>query len=175
MAATLLKVVRRNAVIYIPALLLGVALLWLYRAADEAALRVLLWPYAKATELFYHMDLRYIAGVGYCAAGGVFAIGKACMGINFAVMMFFMLIFAFTHRFEGYRKIIWLPLSLLISTVVGVVISCIRIVGSVPFVTIDKFATLHTALGAALYLAALAGAYLTTKKILGGSHNEKMD
>ena len=154
------------------ALLLGAVLLLWFDTASDGALHVLLWPHAKATEAFYHTTLHYQQGIGYTAPGGSFAIGPACMGLNFIVMLFCLMVCAFTRRFRGIRKAVFFLLALAGSAIIGVIISCVRIIGSVPFLTFEKFATLHTGVGIALYLAALTGSYILINKATGG-HYEK--
>lgn len=154
------------------ALLTGAALLVWFGSAGDGALRVLLWPHAKATEAFFNTTLCYQNGAGYVSPGGSFAIGPACMGMNFIVMLFCLMVCAFTRRFRGLRKAAFFLLALAGSAVTGVVVSCLRIIGSVPFVSLEKFATLHTGVGIALYLAALAGSYLLVNRITGGLHEK---
>ncbi len=154
------------------ALLVGAALLIGFGAAGDGVLRVLLWPHAKAAEAFYRLALLYQNGTGYIAPGGSFAIGPACMGLNFIVMLFCLMVCAFTRRFRGYRKAVFFMLALAGAAVTGVIISCVRIIGSVPFLAFEKFATLHTGVGIVLYLAALTGSYIFVNKITGG-HYEK--
>lgn len=154
------------------ALLLGAALLLWYGAAGDGALRVLLWPHAKITELFYHTTLHYQSGAGYIAPGGSFAIGPACMGMNFIVMLFCLMVCAFTRRFRGLRKAAFFMLALAGSAVTGVIVSCVRIIGSVPFLSFSKFATIHTGVGIALYLAALVGCCILVNKATGGCHEK---
>lgn len=154
------------------ALLTGVALLVWFGSADDGALRVLLWPHAKATEVFYNTALYYQSGVGYVSPGGSFAVGPACMGMNFIVMLFCLMVCAFTRRLRRFSKAAFFMLALAGSAAIGVLVSCVRIIGSVPFVAYEKFATLHTGIGIALYLAALVGSFLLVNKLTGGLHEK---
>jgi exosortase K len=135
-------------------------------------MRALLWPHAMATEAYYHISLHYQSGVGYVAAGGGFAIGPACMGMNFIVMLFCLMVCAFTRRFRGIRKAAFFMLALAGSVATGVIVSCIRIIGSVPFLSMDQFTAIHSGVGIALYLAALAGSYILVNKATGGFHEK---
>ena len=154
------------------ALLVSAGLLAGYGSADDGALRVLLWPHAKATEAFFNTTLYYQSGVGYVSPGGSFAVGPACMGMNFIVMLFCLMVCAFTRRFRGFAKAAFFVLALAGSAAIGVLVSCVRIIGSVPFVSYAKFATLHTGIGIALYLAALIGGYILVNKLTGGLHEK---
>ncbi len=154
------------------ALFTGAVLLAGYGAADDGTLRVLLWPHAKVTEAFYNIALSYQSSVGYVSPGGSFAVGPACMGMNFIVMLFCLMVCAFTRRFRGFAKAAFFVLALAGSAVIGVFVSCVRIIGSVPFVSYEKFATLHTGIGIALYLAALVGSFILVNKLTGGLHEK---
>lgn len=154
------------------ALALGTAALIGYGAAGDDALRVLLWPHAKITGAFYHWALHYQTGVGYVAAGDAFAIGSACMGVNFIVMQFCLLVCVFTRRFRGWRKAVFFLLALTGSAVVGVFVSCIRIIGSIPFLSSGQFTAIHAGIGVTLYLAALVGSYILINRATGGSYEK---
>lgn len=169
------ELLRENAAAYIVALLMIFALLWLSRAAGDKVLSILLWPQANAVGLFYNMRLSYLPGVGYCASGCAFTIAKECLGAGFTAMLLGLLTFGYLHRFAGWRKALWLWLSLLAAAVIGVAVNCIRVVGSLPLVSMEKFATLHTAAGAVLYFASLIGVYLVVRKLTGGIPNGKED
>ena len=154
-------------------LALGAAALALYGAVGDGALRVLLLPHAKAAEAFYNVALRYRDGAGYVAAGGGFAIGRGCMGVNFIAMLFSMMACAFTRRFRGPRKAVFFVLSLAGSIAVGVLASCIRIIGSVPMLSSSRFAAFHAGTGAALYLATLVCIYALADRATGGHNGKK--
>ena len=153
------------------ALVLGAAALIGYGAAGDGVLRVLLWPHAKITEAFYNTALIYQNGVGYISGG--FTIGPACMGMNFIVMLFCFTVCVFTRRFKGIYKAAFFMLSVIGSAAAGVIISCIRIIGSVPFLSFARFTTIHTAVGITLYLAALMGSYILINKATGGSYEKQ--
>lgn len=173
MIKVLSKIKLLDVFIYILAVTCSAAMIISYRFADDKAAQILLWPHAKAIELFYNTNLTYMHGAGYNAPGAAFTIGRDCMGVNFISTMFCMLVCAFVHKFRGIIKFAWFGLSLLISAVIGVFVSILRIIGSVPFISLEKFATLHTWAGIALYFIALLAAYFITKKILGGRDCEK--
>ncbi len=173
--ANLLRILRTHKadiVLGALALLVGAGLLVWYGTADDAALRVLLWPHAKAAEAFYNTTLIYQSGVGYVSPGGSFAVGSACMGMNFIVMLFCLMVCAFTRRFCGFAKAAFFILALAGSVVVGVFVSGLRIIGSIPFVQYEKFATLHSGIGIALYLAVITGSFILVNKLTGGLHEK---
>ena len=152
------------------ALALGAAALGAYSAAGDGVLRVLLWPHAKLTQAFFHITLSYQQGVGYVAAGHGFTIGAACMGMRFIVMLFCLVVCVFSWRFHGLRKALFFFLSLVGAVVVGVTVSCLRIIGSIPLLASGWFGALHAGIGITLYLAALVGVYYLLSRATGGSH-----
>jgi exosortase K len=141
-------------------------IIWAYHMADDNVTAVLLTPHAKITEVFYNIDLRYVSHVGYTGLNTAFVIAKDCLGVYFIAMLFCMFICGFIKQFTGVKKLCWFWISLIMAVVVGVLVSCIRIIGSIPFVGYDKFATLHTGIGATLYLLTLIACYAILKKSL---------
>jgi exosortase K len=92
--------------------------------------------------------------------------------MNFIVMLFCLMVLAFTRRFRGFRKAVFFVLALAGSAIAGVAVSCVRIIGSVPFLSYEKFTTLHTGIGIALYLAVLTGGFFLVNKATGGHHEK---
>jgi exosortase K len=145
---------------------------WL-RNADDNIVRVLLLPHARLTEIYYNTSLIYINEIGYSAESGSFAIGRECMGGNFILMMFGMTSCLFVQHFKGARKLLWIAVSLMLSIIVGILVSCIRIIGSIAFVTHSKFALFHSGIGISLYFLTLIVIYTILKKLFGSEKNEK--
>ena len=154
---------------------LALALGWLaastFARADDNALRVLLSPHAKMAEWFYNISLSYQNGIGYVYSDA-FSIGASCMGMNFIVMLFCMCVCVFSHKFTSWRKPVFFAAAAIGSVIIGVFISCIRIIGSIPLVNRSQFYALHTGIGAAFYLAALTGVYIILSKLTGGLHEK---
>ena len=149
------------------ALAIGVGMLIGFDALGDDAIRILLRPHATFTGAFYRIALPYERGVGYVAPDGGFVIGPACMGARFIVMLFCMTACSFVARFRGFHKIIFVALSLAGSIAIGVLASCIRIVGSVLIVASDRFAALHAGTGIAVYLAVLTAVYILIDRLTG--------
>jgi len=144
-----------------------------YDSIDDGVLRVLLWPHAKITEAFYNITLPYQNGVGYVALEMDFVIGPACMGIRFIVMLFSMTVCVFVRRFHKFHKIVFFTLSLVGSIAVGVLASCVRIIGSIPLLPTGQFTVTHAGTGVAIYLITLVGTYFLINRATGGSIHEK--
>lgn len=162
-----------NAIFYCLAFLIGALLLYWLKNADSNTIRILLLPHARLTEIYYNISLIYIDEIGYSSADGAFAIARECMGSNFIIMMFGMTSCLFASHFIGAKKLLWLITSLLLSIVIGILVSCIRIIGSVAFVTNPKFALLHSGVGISLYFFTLTVSYIILKKVFGSEKSEK--
>lgn len=148
------------------AAVIGAALVFAFHFADDGLMAVLLKPHAHVAGFFYNLKFYYVENVGYSCANAGFVIGRDCFGMTFIVMVFCLCVGGFAVCFRGAQRALWVAASLVISVVVGVGVSCIRIVGSIPFVSLEKFATLHTGIGAALYLMTLAACYLCLKRFV---------
>ena len=166
--------IRMTDVAYrLAALVISIAIIMANRSAGDGVFVALLWPYAKATEIFFNLPMFFVSGIGYTANHAAFVIGPSCLGVYFFVMLFLMLCVVFVDRFFGIYKAVWLAASCIGSAVVSLIVSCIRIIGSVPFVTHHKFATMHTAFGAALYFGALIACYVVLNKLLRRKKDEE--
>jgi len=137
--------------------------LWLRRAPDDV-FRVLLYPHKMAVGIFYHMDLFYHAGTGYLASDYGFAIGRECLGSNFILILFAMNACMFLKYFEGYRRALWWFGCLAGASALGISVSCIRIIGSIPFAGHPKFPMIHVIFGISLYFSALFLSYVSLRK-----------
>jgi len=141
-------------------LALGTAALIGFNYIDDGALRVLLWPHSKITGAFYNINLPYQNGVGYVSPERGFIIGPDCIGIRFIAMLFCMAVCVFTRRFRGAKKISFFILSFIGSAAVGILANCMRIIGSVPIVSSDRFTTIHAGSGVVIYLLTLVITYM---------------
>lgn len=152
-----------NTVYRIFAIILCACLQVLYNSASDHTLSILLYPHAKLVELFYNIDLQYVKGTGYCTLNSIFTISRGCLGLNFIVLMFCMNVILFIHHFRT-RKLLWFVGSLIGSAVIGVLVSGLRIIGSIPFVHHSKFSTIHTGIGISLYLLFFILTFIFIKK-----------
>jgi len=162
-----------NIVFYCLVALIGILLFYWLKNADDHIVKTLLLPHARLTEIYYNTSLVYINGIGYSSINGTFTIGRECMGGNFIIMMFGMTSCLFAKHFKVANKLLWLITSLMLSIVIGILISCIRIIGSVPFVAHPKFALLHSGIGISLYFFALTMIYTILKKLFRSEKIEK--
>jgi exosortase K len=127
---------------------------------SDAALRVILSPYAKSVEIFYNIKMNYIDGIGYNAPGFAFVIGESCTGVNYMAAVFCMMACMFLHRFRRYWKLLWILLWIPGGAAVGVAMTCLRIIGSVPIIYHPMFSTLHAGIGITFYLAGMILCYM---------------
>ncbi|MGE4284288.1 MAG: exosortase K [Clostridia bacterium] len=161
-----------NHLFYCFVALIGILLTYWFKTAQDDVWELLLYPHARAVEIFYNTPMNYVNGIGYYSIDAVFAIGRECMGYNFIVMMFGMNACMFAKYFKGLHKISWLFISFVGAILIGILISCIRIVGSVPFVTHEKFTLIHSGVGIAFYFFALASTYAIIKNLVGRKNLE---
>ena len=122
---------------------------------SDNAFRLLLWPHAVATGVFYNVEMHYIDQQGYVASGLPMRIGSQCSGIGFMCLMFVMLSCMFVHRFSNGRKWIWLVVSAFGSVIGGTLLTSLRIVGSIPLLGNDRFAMYHAGVGICIYTLGL--------------------
>jgi len=162
-----------NYAVYGITAIIGFALLLWYYAIGDNALKVLLWPHAAAASAVFNIPMQYVDGTGYTAPNGAFAIGRECMGMNFIVLQFCMLACVFVKRFTRWKKALWLLTAFTASVLTGLAVSCMRIIGSIPFAAHEKFSTIHTGIGITLYFTALIASFFVARKMLGVIHYEK--
>jgi exosortase K len=79
----------------------------------------------------------------------------------------------FAHYFIGVKKAAWFIVSLIGAILVGVLISSVRIVGSVPFIHHPKFPLFHSGIGISLYLFVLTANYVVLSKLVRRVDYEK--
>ena len=151
--------------------LICILILYWVKTATDSILKILLYPHAKLTEIYYNIRLSYINGTGYVSSGGNIVIGRECMGYKFVVMVFSMTSCMFVKYFERFKKVMWFLLSLSGSVAVGVLISCVRIIGSFPFASLEKFPLIHSAIGVFLYFNTLIIIY----NVLNRKFNHKLN
>lgn len=162
-----------NILFYCLAALVGILLYDWFKAASDDIVKILLYPHARLTEIYYNISLTYMKGIGYAAPNGSFAIGRECMGSSFVIMLFGMTVCMFVKYFKGAGKAAWFIISLAGAVLIGVFVSCIRIIGSVPFAAHPKFALFHSGIGISLYFFALTACYTLLNRLFGGDKCEK--
>lgn len=162
----------QNIVFYLLVLLAGVWMIYWAKAAKEDLLIILLYPHARITQLYYNIPLVYAGEAGYLSQDGSFSIGRECMGSSFTVMLFGMIAVTFARCFSGAYKMAWFAASLVTAVFIGVSISCIRIIASVPFINHPKFALFHSAIGISLYFLALVLTYGILNKLIRSNRHE---
>jgi exosortase K len=153
--AAVLRNVAENIVGYVLCGAISLAGLAYAQNLSDAALRVVLAPYAKAVEVFYNIEMAYLDGIGYTAPGLSFAIGENCSGLSYMITVFCMMACMFAHRFPMRRKLIWILLQAPVGIGAGMVATCLRIIGSISFAGYPGFPTLHAGVGISFYLAGM--------------------
>lgn len=163
----------QNIIFYILVILTGILMFYWFNTVQDDSLTILMYPHARITEIFYNLPMVYVKGIGYLSKDGIIAIGRECMGSRFIVIMFCMAACMFAKYFKGVKKAAWFIICLPISVFVGILVSCIRIVGSIPFIHHVKFPIFHSGIGVSLYLFALTASYVVLSKLIGSVYHEK--
>lgn len=164
----------QNYLIYTLTILICLLLITWLKAAPDGALKVLLYPHRRAAEIFYNINMHYYEGIGYRAVNSTYVIGRECMGYNFIALMFGMNACLFIKYFKGFHKAAWLLASFAGAIVIGILISCLRIIGSIPFVNYDKFALIHLSLGISMYFFTLTSNCIVFNFLFGRYSHEKI-
>ena len=164
----------QNLIFYCFTALLAISIAYWVKVLPDHTIAVFLYPHAKITEIFYNTSLLYVKGIGYSSIDGTFAIGRECMGIKFIVMLFGMTACMFVKHFKGFQKVLWCMVSLAGAILIGIFISCIRIIGSIPLVSHPKFPLFHSSIGISLYFLALMLSYTLLNRLFRSDHHEKV-
>ena len=162
-----------NLIFYFFVAFVSVSLTYWFNTLQDNVLAILLYPHAMITRIFYNIPLVYVPGIGYASIDNTFAIGRACMGSKFIIMMFGMIACMFAKYFKNIKKVVWFIASLAGALSLGVFISCIRIVGSLPFISHPKFALFHSGIGISLYFLALTISYAVLNTLIRSDHYEE--
>lgn len=164
---------RIHNLIFYCLVLLAAALLpnWFNTMQDDI-LSILLYPHAHITEILHNIPMTYIKGTGYLSSDGSFAIGRECMGSKFIIIMFGMTACMFAKYFRGVKKAVWFIVSFIGAVLVGVMVSCMRIAGSIPFIQHPKFPLFHSGIGISIYLFALTASYVVLSKLIRRVNHE---
>ena len=136
----------------------------------DRVLRVLLWPHALAVEVFFNVKTHFVAGEGYAAAGLPIFIGTQCSGISFICLTFLLLSYLFIHRFQKCEKPVWFVLAAILSVISGILLTTLRIIGSVPLVGSEQFSTFHAGVGISIYTMGLIAIYNAADRLTRKKH-----
>ena len=162
-----IKIIRKNIPYYaLCCAIIGITAVIYHRVGPDKAMRYILAPYAKCVELFMNIYMSYIEGVGYSTPGLLFTIGENCSGLNYMAALFGMTGIMFVHKLPENRKLLWVALCAPGSAAVGVVMTALRIIGSIPIVGYARFSTLHAGIGISFYLAGMILCYLAAENVL---------
>ncbi len=162
-----------NLIFYLFVAFVSVFLTYWFNTLQDNVLAILLYPHALITKIFYNIPLVYVAGIGYASIDNTFVIGRECMGSKFIVMLFGMTACMFAKYFKNIMKAIWFIASLSGALSIGILISCIRIIGSIPLVAHPKFPLFHSGIGISLYLLTLTISYAALNTLVRSDPHEK--
>lgn len=157
---------KKNLVIYIPAVLAVLAVKIFYRTADSGLLSWILAPTTKWVQILSGIAFEKTAHVGYVSHEYRFIIAPSCSGVRFLLTAFVMMVFSFTHKLDTMgKKICWLGFSAVFAYIATVFVNGIRITVSIylPLVLSEyslapagmTAAQLHTVIGTTVYFSML--------------------
>jgi exosortase K len=110
-------------------LALALALKEFYSHAGADQLLWILAPSAWVARYLGGVDLTYERGAGFISSTHHLVVGPACAGVNFLVIAFLTLFFAFLSRFEGVRRRLdWMAGALAIAYGATIITNGVRIV-----------------------------------------------
>ena len=166
---------KKNLIIYFPAMLAVLAVKIFYRTADSEALSWILAPTTWWVGILSGISFEKIAHVGYVSHEYRFIIAPSCSGVRFLLVTFVMMIFSFTHQMDSWKKkVYWFGFSVLFSYVSTIFVNGIRIAVSIHlpaalgndvlpgWLTAER---LHTVIGTVIYFSMLFGIYYLVRGI----------
>lgn len=126
------KNIKQNAVFYLAAILIALALKQHYSQASAEALGWILKPIAGLVAYITGDEFIFKAGTGYICATQRVIIAPACAGVNFLLMAFGMPVFTGMHHMRKHRhRFLWLMCSLVASYGLTVFVNTLRIMVSI--------------------------------------------
>lgn len=123
-------------------------------------IKITLIPHISALKILYSMQFEFIQDVGYREAGGLFIIGKSCMGAKLFVCLFIILIICRIDRYSSLiKKISRIPVFCVTALLLAYIITVFRIAASIPFCSMENFKLIHTGFSLIVYFFSGIGLY----------------
>lgn len=166
---------KKNILIYLPALFIVLVVKIYYQTADSDALAWILTPTSHWVSILSGISFENVPHVGYVNHSYRFIIAPSCSGVRFLLISFIMIVFSYTYRIASLRrKTLWLLCSIVLSYLATILINGIRITASIylPIILtannlMDGWLTserLHTIIGTSIYFSSLFVIYFLTGK-----------
>ncbi len=157
---------KKNLTIYIPAIIIVLAIKMYYRTADSEQLFWILAPTTEWVQILSGISFEKIAQVGYVSHAYRFIIAPSCSGVRFLLITFVMMVFTFIPMIDSFRKkVYWLGFSAIFSYIGTIFVNGIRITISIylPLALTDSkilsvwitAEQLHTVIGTTVYFSML--------------------
>ncbi|MDE6362749.1 MAG: exosortase K [Lachnospiraceae bacterium] len=157
---------KKNLLIYIPAVLAALAIKIFYRTADSDQLSWILAPTTWWVQILSGIPFEKAPQVGYVSHEYRFIIAPSCSGVRFLLIAFVMMIFSFTHKMDSVRnKVCWLGFSAVFAYIATIFVNGIRITISIylPIILSEHgyesawmtAEQLHTLIGTTVYFSLL--------------------
>lgn len=170
--------IKQHLIYYLTATVTIIVLKLFSEGADADTLRFLLAPVSYLVSFICRAPFLWEPHAGYVSHDLRFLIAASCSGINFLMITVGMLLFSFYSRFSENKllRMIWLPLSLILSYCHTILTNVVRILlaiylpvsfekqGVVP--ALLSHDTLHTLIGIVVYFSSLLFLYTITDRFI---------
>ena len=143
--------------------------LFVYAIAD-LYISTALKPYVTALYWLYQMRFEYLPGLGYRETGGLFIIGRDCLGNKLFICLFAVMVICRLDHYKGSMDaLLRLPILCAASVLLSYAVTFIRISASLPFCGTFEFKLIHSVLSLAIYFGSVIVLYtvLSNKQTRG--------
>ncbi|WZL72984.1 exosortase K [Clostridiaceae bacterium 35-E11] len=134
---------------------------------------IMIKPVAYAVELFLGVSFTYHEGIGFVNEALAINIGKECSGLQFFILVFFMLILSFIFKLKGKKKkLLVVFIFLIYAYTIAILVNAARIIASVFLMDLGVFLNakqkilLHQSIGVVFYFMYLVASYFLFHKVI---------
>lgn len=134
---------------------------------------IMIKPVAYIVELFLGISFTYYEGMGFVNEALAINIGKECSGIQFFILVFFMLTFSFVPKLKGKKKkLLAVGIFLIYAYGIAILVNAARIIGSIFLMDLGLFSNakqkilVHQSIGVVFYFTYLVVSYFIFYKII---------
>lgn len=167
------KVLIKKWASYLTYLCIIIIVIYLLKIITNQYEKQLLLFYKNIVELFFNNKHLYDPKIGFVEASGTYIIGKECLGLNFIFLMFITFSIAIYKYLKGFLIILGSVLSLIAAFILGSFSNIVRLLGSIYFVSWEKFELIHTTIGITINLFVLTISYIFIEWILKNNFSNK--
>ncbi|MCL1816413.1 MAG: exosortase K [Clostridiales bacterium] len=126
-----------------------------------------LLPHKVALEYLFNYNFNFIENVGYEQVGGLFIVGRNCLGVKLFINLFLLLVLGFLSKCKEVRhKILALIKFYFLAALVALSVTIIRIAASIPFCSWERFQLIHNLISlGAYFMAGLVLYYIVERRV----------